>query len=93
MQEKILRDPTQIKAGVAELYPRYSDFEDRDRYPDYFSSFTYWSCDHLWQFLEMPFDVVTVALRDVATKFREQLVGGLRGLLPDVKEGSSLEAL
>ena len=86
VQEKILRDPAQIDVGVAELYPRYTDFDDRDRYPDYFSSLTYWSCDRLWQFLDMPFDVVTAALRDVATEFRGQLIGGLRGLLPDAEE-------
>jgi len=91
VQEKVLRNPAQIEVGVAELYPRYSDFEDRDRYPDYFSSLTYWSCDQLWQFLGMPFDVVTVALRDVAATFRDQLIGGLRGLLPDADEDGSRE--
>jgi hypothetical protein len=86
VQEKILRDPTQIEVCVAEIYARYSDFDDLDRYPDYFSSLTYWSCDRLWQFLEMPFEVVTVALRDVAAEFRGQLIAGLRDLLPDAEE-------
>jgi len=82
MQEKVLRDPDQIEVCVAELLPRYSDFDELDRYPDYFSSLTYWSSDYLWKSLGIPFEVVTLALRDVAGQFREELIRGLRDLLP-----------
>jgi len=81
-QEKILRDPRQIHVYVAELFPRSSRFGARDRYPGYFSPQTYWSSNQLWEFIGVPFNVVTFALRDVAKEFRQQLVKGLRDLLP-----------
>ena len=82
VQEKILRDPRQIEACVAELLPRYSRFEDRDRYPDYFSSQTYWTARRVLEFVGVPFEVVTYAIQDVAKEFRDRLRSGLRGLLP-----------
>lgn len=84
VQEKILRDPKSISIAVAELVPRYGEFDHQDRYPDYFSLETYWTTERLWDgFIGLPFDVVTLAIRDAAKQFRERLIEGLRGLLPD----------
>ena len=89
VQEKILRDPKQIEVCVAELLPRYSGFEDRDRYPDYFSSETYWTTCRFWDFVGVPFEVVTCAIQDVAKEFRDRLRSGLRGLLPREQQTGS----
>ena len=84
IQEKILRNPLQMNVYVAELVPRrYSGYEGQDRYPDYFSSTTYWPSEELWKFIGVPFDVVQKALEQVAIEFREQLISGLRNLLPE----------
>jgi len=82
VQEKIIREPASICACVAELVPRHGGFEDLDHYPDYFSPETYWTCNRLWDFIGVPFDVVTLAIRDAAKAFRKRLIDGLRGLLP-----------
>lgn len=83
IQEKILRDPSQINVYIAELLPRKSsNFEGKDRYPDYFSSLTYCSSDRLWDFIGVPFDLVTYAIKKVAKEFRGQLISGFRDLLP-----------
>lgn len=87
VQEKILREPESISVCAAEILPRRSDFENRDRYPDYFSSLTYWSNPQLWKFIGVPFDVVTWAIHDVAQDFRRKLIKGLRALLPKTDEG------
>jgi len=89
VQEKILRDPKQIEVCVAELLPSYSGFEDRDRYPDYFSSETYWTTCRFWDFVGVPFEVVTCAIQDVAKEFRDRLRSGLRGLLPREQQTGS----
>lgn len=83
VQEKIIRAPKSIHVCVAELVPRYGDFEQYDRYPDYFSPETYWTTDRLWDFIGVPFDAVTLAIRDAAKEFRKRLIEGLRGLLPE----------
>ncbi len=82
VQEKIMRDPECIHVGVAALLPRQGHFECRDRYPDYFSTTTYWSTDRLWKFIGVPFEVVSLAVQEVAKEFRNNLIDGLRGLLP-----------
>lgn len=85
VQEKPLRSWDSIHVSLAELLPRHVDFADLDRYPDYFSAITYWSSDRLWEFIGVPFRVVTLAIQDVAKEFRERLKDGLRDLLPDAK--------
>jgi hypothetical protein len=83
VQEKLLRDPEALHVCVAELLPRLgSGFEQYDRYSDYFSPLTYWDSNQLWQFIGVPFGVVTQAIKNVARDFREQLKGGLTNLLP-----------
>ena len=76
-------NPSSIHVCVAELVPRYADFEQYDRYPDYFSPETYWTTDRLWKFIGIPFEAVTLAIRDAAKEFRNRLIEGLRGLLPE----------
>jgi len=83
VQEKILRSVDSIRVAVAELLPRYSAFDRQDRYPDYFSSYTYWSSKQLWDFIDVPFEVVTIAISDSAKDFRTNLKNGLRRLLPN----------
>jgi hypothetical protein len=82
VQEKILRDPQSIHVRVAELVPRRVDYEHNDHYPDYFSTHTFWPTKTLWEFIGVPFDVVQLALHDVAQEFRKRLKDGLRDLLP-----------
>jgi hypothetical protein len=82
VQEKILRDPEFINVCVAELLPRKHLAYGQDRYPDYFSPVTYWSSEKLWDFINVPFEVVTCSIHDVAKKFREKLQFGLGSLLP-----------
>jgi hypothetical protein len=83
VQEKLLREPATIHVGVAELLPRLgSSFEQYDYYPDYFSPHTYWNSNQLWQFIGVPFDVVSAAISNVAKDFRHQLHDGLKYLLP-----------
>lgn len=86
VQEKILRGADSIRVAVAELLPRYSQFDHRDRYPDYFSSWTYWMSEQLWQFIQVPFPVVSLAIADAAPDFRDRLRAGLRELLPGAKQ-------
>ena len=87
VQEKVFREPPTIRVTVAELLSREtSGFEEYDYYPDYFSSETYWSSDKLWDFIGVPFDVVTEAIQGVAKEFRERLIHGLRELLPEAKD-------
>lgn len=83
VQEKLFRHPRQIRVCVAELVPRFSGFESLDHYPDYFSATTYWSSDRFWRFIGVPFDAVSLAIRDAGQKFREQLIQALRSLLPN----------
>lgn len=86
VQEKVFREPVTIHVSVAELLPRLGNsFEQYDYYPDYFSPHTYWSSDQLWQFIGVPFEVVSQAIRNVAQDFREQLHDGLKFLLPGSK--------
>jgi hypothetical protein len=82
VQEKILRSAGSIRIAVAELLPRFSAFDHRDRYPDYFSAWTYWDSKQLWRFIEVPFRVVSLAIADAAPDFRDRLRAGLRDLLP-----------
>jgi hypothetical protein len=83
VQEKLFREPAAIHVSVAELLPRLgSSFDRYDHYPDYFSRHTYWSADQLWDFIGVPFDVVSAAIRNVGQGFREQLRNGLSLLLP-----------
>ncbi len=82
VQEKVYNDPNTIRVCVAELLPRYGDFETSDHYPDYFSSDTYWTCERLWRFIGVPYEVVSVAIWAVSQDFEERLRKGLRGLLP-----------
>jgi hypothetical protein len=86
VQEKIFRTPESLHVHVAELVPRTTGFEEQDKYPDYFSAETYWSSDQLWNFIGVPFEVVTHAIESVAKDFRDRLISGLRGLLPDADE-------
>lgn len=84
VQEKLFREPASIQVCVAELLPRLeSDFNQYDYYPDYFSPRTYWNSEQLWDFIGVPFGVVSQAIKNVAKDFREQLHDGLRFLLPD----------
>lgn len=82
VQEKILRDPSSLRVGVAALVPRKVDSAHQDHYPDYFSTETYWSTERLWHFIGVPFQAVTSAIDEVAGEFRDRLKEGLRGLLP-----------
>jgi hypothetical protein len=86
VQEKPFREPRAVQACVAELLPRLeSDFDRYDYYPDYFSQHTYWSSEQLWQFIGVPFDVVSQAIKNVAQDFQKQLCEGLSFLLPGAK--------
>jgi hypothetical protein len=82
VQEKPFRDPVTIRPCVAELFPRSSDAGETGGYPDYFSPLTYWTSERLWNFIGVPFDVVTVAIELVARELRPQLDQGLQDLLP-----------
>ncbi len=83
VQEKILRNPSQMNVYVAELLRRKErHHEGFDRYPDYFSCLTYWSSERLWDFIGVPFELVTDAIQIASTEFRKQLIAGLRNLLP-----------
>jgi len=82
VQEKILRDPKGIQVAVAEVVPRYSEFDPSIGHPDFFSPVTYWKSHDLWGNIGVPFEVVTAAIHDVAEEFRGKLISGLRGLLP-----------
>jgi hypothetical protein len=82
VQEKIFHDPKVIRVKVAELLPRYASFTELDHCPEYFTRQTYMTCDQLWRLIGVPFEVVTVAVGRVAKEFRQELIGGLRGLLP-----------
>ncbi len=83
VQEKILRNSSQMNVYVAELLHRKdSSYEGYDRYPDYFSCLTYWSSEKLWDFIGVPFELVTEAIQIVSEEFRKQLIAGLRNLLP-----------
>jgi hypothetical protein len=82
VQEKITRQPQSICVCLAELLPRRRQWASQDHYPDYFSEVTYWSSDQLWRFIGVPFDVVSMALREEAKAFRQRLKEGLRTLLP-----------
>lgn len=44
---------------------------------------TYWTTEQLWQFIGVPFEAVTLAIRDAAKEFRKRLIEGLRSLLPE----------
>jgi hypothetical protein len=85
-QEKPFRDPHSVKVYVTELLPRDTgDFDGSDHYPDYFSTETYMSSEEFWNRLGVPFQAVKKAISYVAKEFREQLIGGLRKLLPNKK--------
>jgi len=86
VQEKIMRQPESICVCLAELVPRKRQREMLDYYPDYFSAETFWSSQRLWEFIGVPFGVVSLAIRDEAKAFREKLNDGLRTLLPAVRE-------
>ncbi len=89
VQEKLFRDPRQMRVCVADLLPRTpSDFGD-DRTPDYFSSYTHWPPARLWEFIGVPYDVVTLAISDVAIEFQDKLRKALASLLPGA-EGSQM---
>jgi hypothetical protein len=78
-----MRRPRSISACVAALVPRDSAWDHQDQYPDYFSTETYWSSDRLWDFIDVPFEVVRIAIHAAAQGFRDRLKDGLRQLLPD----------
>ena len=69
VQEKIMRQPESISVCLAELLPRKRQRDDQDHYPDYFSAHTYWSSTKLWDFIGVPFGVVSLAIRDVSKTF------------------------
>ncbi len=82
-QEKPLRESSSVRVYVAEILPRLGNsYGEFDRYPDYFTDKTYWDSQQLWNYIGVPFDVVTCAIQNVAAEFRERLIAGLRGLLP-----------
>lgn len=86
VQEKIMRQPQSICVCLAELLPRKRQRESQDHYPDYFSFETYWSSDKLWDFIGVPFGVVSLAIREVSKIFKVRLKEGLRTLLPHDNE-------
>jgi hypothetical protein len=86
VQERVYNDPKTIRVCVAELLPRYGDFDMSDRYPDYFSTDTYWTCDRLWKFIGVPYEVVPAAISAAAKDFSKRLIDGLNRLLPGHKE-------
>jgi hypothetical protein len=79
VQKRLVPKRSSIHVQVAELVPRHVGWEWLDHYPDYFSPLTYWSSERLWQFIGVPFDVVPLAIHDVA---RVRLLEGLKELLP-----------
>ena len=83
IQEKVYHKSPAINVCVAELLPRHGHFDHSDRYPDYFSTATYWSCKKLWKFIGVPYEVVSIAIEREAKEFRDRLIEGLRGLLPE----------
>jgi hypothetical protein len=86
VQERIFESPTVIRVKVAELLPRYSNFTSLDHYPDYFTPKAYLTYDKLWQFVGVPFDVVTVAIGTAAKELKGELTRGLGSLLPNAKD-------
>lgn len=86
IQEKILREPSAIQVCVAELVPRVTSFDEQDRYPDYFSVETFWSSEELWEYIDVSFTAVRIAIREAGGELRERLSPGLRGLLPDAPD-------
>jgi hypothetical protein len=81
-----MRQPDSICVCLAELLPRMPQRESQDHYPDYFSALTYWSSTKLWQFIDVPYGVVSIAIREVAKSFRQKLKDGLRTLLPPAEK-------
>lgn len=99
VQEKILTNPGTIRVALAEIVPRgnWQSFhrvlaadgipEFSDHYPDYFSTNTYWTCERLWKFIGVPFDVVEIALRRVGRELGGKMRHGLQDLLPSSQPG------
>jgi hypothetical protein len=82
VQEKPFRAPVTIQTCVAELFPRGSDASETGGYPDYFTPLTYWTSERLWNFIGVPFNVVSLGVELVARELRPVLEKGLRELLP-----------
>jgi hypothetical protein len=82
VQEKILREPRQIRVAVAEIVPRIAGGTALGYY-DYFSDETYWSHDRFWKFVGVHFEAVTTGIARAAEELGDILRTGWRGLLPD----------
>jgi hypothetical protein len=82
VQEKVFDEPSTIRVCVAELLPRYGEFDMSDRYPDYFSTDTYWTCERTWRFIGVPYEIVPAAIGLVSKEFSKRLIDGLCRLLP-----------
>jgi hypothetical protein len=93
VQEKIMRQPESISVCLAELLPRKRQRESQDHNSDYFSAVTYWSSDKLWRFIGVDFSVVSIAIREAAKAFKEQLKEGLRTLLPENQQREKRQVL
>lgn len=88
-QEKVLRRSVQLHARIADLLPRYHTYP-ADRGPSLFSRRTYWSHDLLWDFIGVPYDVVTLAMEDVGKGLREHLSKGMASILPGASDPPQL---
>lgn len=52
-------------------------------YPDHVSVEALRSSEELWEYIDVPFAAVRIAIREAGGELRERLSPGLRGLLPD----------
>lgn len=82
VQEKILRDPKQIRVHVAEIVPRNPVRFESLRTPAYFSDLTYMRCADLWSFFGVPFAAASEGMKQAGRELGERLREGLKGLLP-----------
>ena len=79
-----MRQPESISVCLAELLPRKREWDSKQGpdHSDYCLAHTYWSSTKLWDFIGVPFGVVSLAIRDVSKTFQKKLREGLRTLLP-----------
>ena len=80
-QEKLLRDPAQIIAVVAEPIPRVG--AKGDSYPDYFTPNSLWKWKQFWEFMGLPYEVVPLGIRDAVSRIRNQFANAMSGALSE----------
>jgi len=84
VQEKILRTPESIEVQIAEIVPRPSPSSKGILGFPYFTSSSYWTADRFWaQYIDVPFEVIEWAIRDIGQRV---LADRLRGLTRSMRD-------